>query len=41
MPLEKCFSIISEGSGQDFDPLLVEVFLDIREQVELVHKEMQ
>lgn len=38
MPLDKCFEIIQEGSGQDFDPLLVEVFLDIREKVEAVHR---
>lgn len=38
MPMDKCFEIIQEGSGQDFDPLLVEVFLDIREKVEEVHK---
>ena len=37
MPLDKCFDIIQEGSGQDFDPLLVEVFLDIRPNVEEVH----
>ena len=40
MPLEKCINIIKEGSGQDFDPLLVEVFLDIREKVEQVHKDI-
>lgn len=34
MPLEQCFSIIAEGKGTDFDPLLTEVFLDIREKVE-------
>ena len=39
MPLEKCFEIIQEGSGQDFDPLLAEVFLDIRDKVEQIHKE--
>lgn len=39
MPLEKCFDIISEGSGQDFDPLLAEVFLDIRDQVEIVYRQ--
>ena len=39
MPLEKCFGIIEEGSGQDFDPVLAEVFLDIRDKVEAVHKE--
>ena len=38
LPLDKCFEIIQEGSGQDFDPMLVEVFLDIREKVEDVHK---
>ena len=39
MPLNKCFAIIEEGSGQDFDPVLAEVFLDIRDKVEAVHKE--
>lgn len=39
MPLEKCFEIIQEGSGQDFDPVLAEVFLDIRDKVEAIHKE--
>ncbi len=38
MPLNKCFGIIEEGSGQDFDPVLAEVFLDIRDKVEAVHK---
>lgn len=37
LPLEKCFEIIAEGSGQDFEPILVEVFLDIRAKVEKVH----
>lgn len=27
MPLDKCFQIIEEGSGRDFDPKLVEMFL--------------
>ena len=39
MPLDKCFQIIREGSGQDFDPMLAEVFLDIRDEVEKVHNE--
>lgn len=39
MPLEKCFSIIEQGSGSDFDPLIAEVFLDIRKEVEKVHGE--
>ena len=33
MPMEKCFEIISEGSGRDFDPILAEAFLNIREIV--------
>ena len=37
MPLDKCFEIIKEGSGQDFDPLLAEIFLDIRPRVEEVY----
>ncbi len=40
MPLDKCFDIIQEGSGQDFDPLLVEVFLDIREKIVKIHQEI-
>ena len=40
MPMDKCFEIIREGRGQDFEPVLVEVFLDIREKVEQVHKEV-
>ena len=40
LPLTKCFEIIMEGSGLDFDPLLAEVFLDIREKVEDVHNDI-
>ncbi len=40
MPLDKCFEIIQEGSGQHFDPMLVEVFMDIREMVESAHSEI-
>ncbi len=41
MPLDRCFDIIAEGSGQDFDPVLADVFLDIRERVEEVFEEVQ
>ena len=34
MSLEQCFAIIEQGSGQDFDPLIAEVFLGCREKVE-------
>ncbi len=34
MPLEECFNIIKKGRGKDFDPVIVDVFIDIREKVE-------
>ena len=37
MSMDKCFEIIEDGSGQAFEPLLVEVFLDIRDKVEVEH----
>lgn len=39
MPLDKCFEIIKNGSGKDFDPLIAEIFIDIRDKVEKVHAE--
>lgn len=33
MPLEKCFEIIENGSGQDFDPMIAEVFMDMRDEI--------
>lgn len=33
MPLEKCFEIIENGSGQDFDPMIAEVFQDMRDEI--------
>lgn len=41
MPLDKCFDIIEQGSGQDFDPLIAEIFLDIRDKVEAVHADFE
>jgi len=38
MPLEQSFAIIGEGSGQDFDPQIAEVFMACREKVEEIHK---
>ena len=34
--LDTCFEIIQEGSGQDFDPILAEIFLDMRDEVEKI-----
>ena len=33
MPLDKCFGIIAEGSGRDFDPAVAETFLEMREEI--------
>lgn len=38
MPLEQCFDIIEKGRGTDFEPVLVDIFLDIREKVEEVYR---
>ena len=38
MPLDQCFEIISNGKEWDFDPLLVDIFIDIRPKVEKVYK---
>lgn len=40
MPLDRCFEIIADGSGKDFEPILADVFLDMREQIELVHRQI-
>ena len=36
MPLEKCFHIIEEGAGVDFDPKLVALFLAARDEIGIV-----
>lgn len=33
LPLRECFEIIKNGKGSDFDPLLVDIFLEIRPQI--------
>lgn len=39
MPMDKCFEIIESGSGQDFDPLIAEIFIEISDKVEKVHSD--
>lgn len=39
MPIEQCFEIIAQGSGQDFDPIIAETFLNAREKVVKIHDE--
>ena len=41
MPLEQCFGIIENGKGQDFEPVIVDAFMNIRDKVEKVHNEFQ
>lgn len=38
MPLEKCFQIIEEGRGTDFDPEIVEVFMEYKDEVIKIHQ---
>lgn len=33
LPLETCFSIIEEGSGRDFDPIIAETFLGMKDRI--------
>ncbi|MGN0494602.1 MAG: HD-GYP domain-containing protein [Lachnospiraceae bacterium] len=33
MPIEKCFKIIEEGAGTDFDPYLVGLFLEAKDEI--------
>ena len=40
MPMDKCFEIIAQGSGQDFDPLIAELFVEIRDKVEAAHADL-
>lgn len=39
MPLEKCFSIIENGAGTDFDPHLVRLFLEAKDEVSALCEE--
>lgn len=37
-PLSECFEIIKRGSGEDFDPIIVESFLECTAQIQLVYE---
>lgn len=39
MPLSECYRIIAEGKGQDFDPLITDVFLDMKDKIEAIMNE--
>ena len=40
MPIEQCFEIIKNGRGQDFDPIIVDVFLDVKDKVVRIHNKI-
>lgn len=37
MPMDKCFKIIQEESGSSFEPLLADIFVEIRNKIEKIH----
>ena len=41
LPLERCFEIIEEGRGTDFDPQIVDVFLEMKEKIIRIHKNVE
>lgn len=41
MPMDKCFEIISDGIGKDFDPIVAQTFVEIRDEVEAVHRDFK
>lgn len=41
MPIDECFKIIEDGRGENFDPLIADIFLDIRDKVIAVHEEFK
>ncbi len=40
LPLEESFRIIENGSGKDFDPQIVELFLDLKEEITKIHDQI-
>lgn len=40
MPLDECFKIIENGTGNDFDPVVATAFLNIKDQVKATIKEI-
>ncbi len=41
LPLDECFRIIEEGRGASFEPVLVDVFLKLRPQVEEIYRDIK
>ena len=41
MSLDQCFAIIKSGSGQDFEPVIANTFLAVRDKVEQIHNDIK
>lgn len=41
MSLDQCFAIIKNGSGQDFEPVIANTFLAVRDKVEQIHNDIK
>ena len=40
MPLEQCFRVIENGRGTFFEPIMGDVFLEMRDRVEAIHNDI-
>lgn len=40
MPIDECFEIIADGRGRDFDPVIVDSFLNIKDKIIKIHTEL-
>lgn len=38
MPLSECFKIIEDGKGKDFDPIIAETFLSMKDVITFIHE---
>ena len=41
IPVDRCFEIIEQGSGTDFDPEIVKVFIEARPKVEEIYNRLK
>lgn len=42
LPIEECFKIIEKGRGEDFDPIIADIFLNSKEKILVIYqKELQ
>lgn len=41
LPLEECFAIIEQGSGEDFEPVIAEIFLGMKDKITEVYEKQK